>query len=235
MKKKSKKKDGNNVCQLGIASILRNNYKKYDAINNELNSIVHSKDKDRFGNEKNVNLEFSKETDDFFKEKLKIDPEDYCKDGSDVCQKGLSSYYRDRVYFKKCYDKMSEEVHNKNNEYDYEVDELLKECTGKKIEELDSKCEPKNTHKLNIRKEEEKRKKEEKRLKKEEEERRQRVHDYFMKREKEWNESRRIARKKKVVLVPEVVLHCVIVVLVLHCVIVLQGGDKKILFNDLKV
>jgi hypothetical protein len=176
MKKKSKKKDGNNICQIGIASILRENHKKYDDINDQLNSIVHSKDRtDR-------TLIFSKETDDFFREKLKIDPEDYCKDGSDVCQKGLSSYYRSRC----CYDKLSEEVHNKNNDYDYNLDKLLNRCTALKIEELDSKCSPKNSKKYDVRKQI-----------KEEEERRQRVHNYFMKREKEWNESRRIARKKR--------------------------------------
>lgn len=188
---KRRKKDGNTICQLGIASILRNNYKKYDAINDELNWIVHSKDTD-------TNLYFSKETDDFFREKFEIDPKNYCKDGSDVCQKGLSSYYRSRVYSKQCYDKMSEEVHNNNNDYDYEVEELLKNCIGKKIEELDSKCVPENTDKFRIRKEEEQRKVMEKRIKKEEEERRQRVHDYFMKREKEWNdELRKIKDKKK--------------------------------------
>jgi hypothetical protein len=177
MKKKSKK-DGNNICQIGIASILRENHKKYDDIKDQLNSIVHSKDK----KDKKDTLIFSKETDDFFREKLKIDPEDYCKDGSDVCQKGLSSYFRSMC----CYDKLSEEVHNKNNEYDYNIDKLLKKCTGINIEELDSKCSPKNTKKYDIRKQI-----------KEEEERKQRGHDYFVKREKEWNELRRINVRKK--------------------------------------
>jgi hypothetical protein len=84
---------------------------------------------------------------------------------------------------------LSEEVHNnRNNEYDYDVDKLLERCTGVTVKEMDKKCSPKNPkQKYAIRKKI-----------KEEDENRQRVHDFFMKREREWNELRRKNRKKDI-------------------------------------
>ena len=127
-----RKEDGNNICQLGIASLIRKNT-DMGPLRDFLNDIVHSKDK-------GGKLEFNNDTDIIFTQN-NINASDHCTDGADVCQRGLGAWFRSRSSSLNCYDDLSQyAVHPSNDTYDPEIDTLLEKCSKKSVEELDTMC-----------------------------------------------------------------------------------------------
>jgi hypothetical protein len=164
-KNKKKKGDGNNICQLGIASLIREKT-GYGLFRDNLNDIIHSKDKGGI-------LEFNKNTDAFFT-KNNINASEYCTDGADVCQRGLGVWFRrGNRRDSDCYNDLSQHaVHAYTDTYDPEIDTLLEKCSRKSVKELDQMCEVHGTDKFRlwniymVEKEEELRNQKQKRLKK---------------------------------------------------------------------
>lgn len=132
-------KDGNTICQLGIAAFLREK-EQFGVFRDHLNRIVHSKDKNMWEKK----LEYDDDTDKLFKNH-NYNPSDYCTspaDGADVCQRGLGVWFRrGNKNTNNCYDDLSDRaVHSKSTTYEPEIDLLLKECSGMSLDDLDKLC-----------------------------------------------------------------------------------------------